>query len=68
MTKNKYNWLLGEEPKEVTVHTNRREKLPEEFDAELLASYGYKENSTIVYSVKQGKTNLLGNPFLMEGI
>ncbi len=64
-----YNWLDEKyEPKRVTVHTNRKECTPEEFDKEMLKSYGYKENDTIKYSFKQGKNTLLGNPYMMEGI
>ena len=60
-----FNWLLEKyEPKEITVHTNRKECTPEEFDEKLLASYGYKENDTIIYKFKQGHSTLLSNPYM----
>ncbi len=63
-----YNWLDEKyEPKRVTVHTNR-EMSHEQFDEYLLKTQGYQKGDTIHYSVKKGKTTLLGNPYMHEGI
>ena len=70
MTRNEFDWLLDDkyEPKEVIVHTNHIGMSNEDWDRELLRSYGYQENDTIKYNVKKGKTTLLGNPTIHKGI
>ena len=70
MTKNEFNWLTDEKyvPKEVVVHTNHIGMLPDEWDKALLRSYGYQDGDTIKYSILKGKTTLLGNPYMHEGI
>jgi len=61
-------WLLENyTPEEVIVHSNHR-KDHEKFDKWFLEQCGYDENSTVKYSIKQGKTTLLGNPYMHEGI
>ena len=63
-----FNWLSEKfEPREVIVHSNS-EMTHEQFDAWQLRKYGYKEGDTIKYSYKQGKTTLLGNPMMNEGV
>ncbi len=63
-----FNWLTERfEPKEVIHHSNS-EQTHEQFDNAHLERMGYKRGDTIKYSYKKGKTTLLGNPYMHEGI
>jgi len=61
-------WLLETyAPEEVTVHSNSKVN-HEKFDKWFLEQCGYDENATVKYSIKKGKTTLLGNPRMHEGL
>ena len=62
-----YNWLTEKYEPKVIVHSNS-EMSHAQFDSWLLKQQGYQKGDTIHYSIKQGKTTLLGNPKMHEGL
>jgi hypothetical protein len=63
------DWLNEDwTPTKVTRHTNRGEMSGKDFDDWYAQQAGHNDWNTIILTDKEGKTTLLGSPYIHEGL